>query len=230
MALLYDTMGNVIGDDGSDPVEITQVPPGITSWGGENFSAADRGDVNDSNVGYFQSKIDEFQQTLFAVDAAASALENMSAFDVTADQYALIESQLSEYYTRKAAFKYAAEALNAVASAVNSMGGSMGSVTIPTGLGFAPLVIPVAYAAAITGAAVLIGWAINWLSTSQTLAADIASRISDPVKRDAALAEASKIAAANAAAGGSLGQVANVVKWIAIGAGVLLIFKMIEGN
>ena len=142
-----------------------------------------------------------------------------------------MSDQLDAYYSRKSAFKYAAEAFNVIASSVNALGGSMGTLTIPTGLGFAPLVIPVAYAAAITGAAVLIGWAIGWLETSQNMMLDIAAAQDAAGDHEGAAKTRTKAADVDAqrkASGGTLGDIANMVKWAAIGVGVYLIVDLME--
>lgn len=225
MALIYDEQGNVIGDDSSGDVSAadiygTSYPVPIASIApGEETSAS----VSTGDTGYFSGKIAEFQRTLYAVDEAASALESLIASDVnqelTEDDYSTILAQLDEYYSRREAFKFAAEAFNSVSSMVNAVGGSLPQVNIPQGLGFAPLVIPAALAAAIAGATVLISWAIGWLSRSEETAAQIAAKITDPIKRDAALAEAARITAASQSTGGvggALSSVANVAKWGAV--------------
>lgn len=212
MALIYDEMGNVVGDDGSvDP------------------AASDTAVVAPSEIGYLQRKVNEFQAVLYSVDETATALEQMLVMDISEDDVNEIQAQLSEYYTRRSAFKFAAESFNALASMINSVGGSMPSVNIPAGLGLAPLAIPLATAAAIAGAAILVSFGVGWVTSSRDLASRIAMNISDPQKRDAALVKASEIAAASdATMGGGLGQVANIIKWLAIGGAAYIVYQMVN--
>jgi hypothetical protein len=213
MALLYDSLGNVIGDTSSfDPAYV------------DNPQS-----VKPDDVGYLQTKVNEFQNVLNMVDSTASMLESLlQTPDLSFDQTVQIQSQLDEYDTRKSAFKFAAESFNAVSSMVNAVGGSLGNVKIPTGLGFvfAPLLIPFAWASAIAGAAILVSWAMNWNQNSASIAAQIAATISDPVKRDEALALASSAASSNATSGGTLGSMADIVKYAAVAGALYIGYKM----
>ena len=213
MALLYDSLGNVIGDtssyDATDPTTQQVVKP--------------------ADVGYLQTKVNEFQSVLYMVDSTAVMLANlMLSPDLTEDQIMTLQSQIDEYDNRKSAFKFAAESFNAVASMVNSVGGSLGNINIPSGLGivFAPLLIPFAWAAAIAGAAILVSWAMNWNQNSANIAAQIAATITDPVARDAALTLASQAASSSAASGGTLGSMADIIKYAAIAGALYIGYKM----
>lgn len=221
MALLYDEMGNVIGDDG---VAATAGQAASTSAGG----VVDTSTLGPADVGYFQKKVNEFQDVLYSVDATATSLMGMldEIPDLTEAEIADIQDKLSQYDSRKSAFKFAAEAFNAVAGMVNSVGGSMSKVDIPMSLGFAPLAIPIAWAAAIAGAAILVSWGVGWVSASHQTASSIAMRIVDPAKRDVALAKVAQIAAAEQASGGMLGSLANIAKYVAIGAALWLAYKV----
>lgn len=212
MALIYDQEGNIIGDDGA----IDTTPPVS---------------VASSDVGYFQKKVIEFQSVLNSIDDAAQSLESMLVMDITEDQVNQVQAQLSEYYARRSAFKFAAESFNALSGAVNAVGGSLSQINIPSGLGFAPLVVPAAWIAAIAGASLLITFALGWVANSHNLALEIANSITDPVKRDAALQQAAKVAAANQAANtGPIGSLASGVKWIAIAGLAYMAFKMLTEN
>jgi len=154
-------------------------------------------------------------------------LEQMLIYDLTDQQVNEIQSLLTQYYERKGAFKFAAEAFNLVSGTVNSFGGSMSGIQLPSGLGFAPFVIPVSIAAAIAGAAVLVSFSLGWLATSSETSASIARSIKDPALRDAALVKASEIqAASDAASGGTLGTVANIAKYVAIAAALYYAYKV----
>jgi hypothetical protein len=221
MALVYDSMGNVIGEDSASNWDSNLPDANI---------GIDNPVVKPQDVGYLQQKVNEFQNVLTMVDATATALENMLVMvpDLTEAQVNEIQNQLTEFYNRKSAFKFAAESFNAVASMVNGVGGSLSQVNIPQGLGFAfaPLVIPFAWAAAIAGAAILVSWAMGWQRTSASIAATIAQSITDPVQRDAALSLASQAASSEANSGGSLGSLANIVKYAAVAGALYIGYKM----
>ena len=245
MALIYDELGNVIGDDGSAANEWdTNTPsPGMENWNNfatQGFSQPPQS-VGPSDVGYFQQKINDFQATLYSVDATAQALQGyLDEGSLSGADAADISDLLSQYSMRKAAFKYSAEAFNLVSGAVNAVGASLPVLTIPSGLGFAPLAVPLAEAAAIAGAAALISWAITWLSTSrQKLSAlaqhyaDMAAATSDPSEQTRLLnlaAQAQADQQKTDAQTSTLGQLAGVVKWIAIGAGVFLIIDLLKNQ
>ena len=218
MALVYDENGNVIGDDG------TGSEASISS--GELAALGVEQNVTASNVGYFTQKANEFQQMLYDVDATAAIFRDMlDNYDLTESSIAEIQQRLSEYDSRKTALKFAAEAFNAVASMVNSVGGSLPNINIPMTLGFAPLAIPVAAAAAIAGAAILVSWGIGWMAASRNTVSSIAAQITDPVLRDKVLANAANMQAREEASGGTLGTLANIAKWIAIGGAVFVAYR-----
>ena len=219
MAAIFDAMGNVIGDDGLTNWESPAIDPNV----GINNAPT----VKSSDVGYLQNKISEFQSVLYAVDTGATQLEERLVYDLTEQQVTDVQALLTQYYDRKGAFKFAAEAFNMVSGTVNSFGGSMQGIQLPSGLGFAPFVIPVGVAAAIAGAAVLVSFSLGWLATSSETAASIARGISDPQARDAALVKASEIkAASDSASGGTLGTVASIAKYVAIAAALYYAYKV----
>jgi hypothetical protein len=223
MSLIYDALGNVIGDDGATNWDAPATPQeaALIASLGQNPAT-----VGPSDVGYFQGKINEFQATLDAVDATAFSLSNLLGSGIATDQQAAIQAQLDEYAARKAAFKFAAESFNAVAAMVNAVGGSMASVTIPTGLGFAPLVLPVAVGVAVAGAAVLVAWASGWLDASNKLALDALATIPPGAVHDAAAAQIVS-AVASATGTSALGSVASTIKYVAIAAAVYFGYKLL---
>lgn len=226
MALIYDEMGNVIGDDGTTPGTVASPSGGtlVTLPDGTTQSALSN--VTPSNVGYFTQKAQEFQQMLYDVDAtAANMMDMLDNYDLDQPSQSALQAQLAEYDSRKTALKFAAEAFNGVATMVNAVGGSLPSVNIPQTLGFAPLAIPLATAAAIAGAAVLVSWGIGWITASHTTVQSIAANISDPKLRDQVLANAAQIQARQEA-GSMLGNLANIAKWIALAGAVYLGWKM----
>jgi len=71
---------------------------------------------------------------------------------------------LTEYETKSIGIKGAAEAMNAGAAIVNSLGGRMPVLSIPQTLGLPPLVVPAAIAAGVAAAASYIGWSLGYVS------------------------------------------------------------------
>ena len=212
MAAIYDANGYVIGDDG----DVGYVPPDPVSWGGENRDLAQRGEeITANRLSYIEQKVAEFQATLNNVDDTASMLDQLYVDCEDDEMLARIGDQIDAYESRKTAFRFAAEAFNAAAYAVNAAGGKLPMVEIPPGLGLLP-VVPLAYMAAITGAVILIDWAHNWITVSYNLAVEAAKTISDPAKRDAQLANISNTAAKQQSTGG-IGSIATAVKWVGIG-------------
>ena len=244
MALQYDQNGYVIGDDGNtatDPAYNGWGLPVDTSWD----SAADTApptDVDPNNLSYFQQKLATFQGVLNGMDATYTELTNLLNSGLNSDDAANVQAMLDEFTARKAAFSYAAEAYNFVANTVTSAGGSLPSLAIPQSLGFLPAAIPFGYVAAIATAAVLIGFGLDWMTRASKLSQDVSSRYvalanatTDPTEKTRLLnagmvaqqaADAAAAAANNSNAGGILGQIANIIKWVAIGAGVYLIYDM----
>ena len=242
MALQYDQNGYVIGDDGNtatDPAYNGWGLPVDTSWD----SAADPApptDVEPGNLSYFQQKLAAFQGVLNGMDATYTELTNLLGSGLNSDDAASVQAMLDEFTSRKAAFSYAAEAYNFVANAVTSAGGALPSLAIPQSLGFLPAAIPMGYVAAIATAAVLIGFGLDWMTRASTLSQNVSARYlalanatTDPTEKTrllnlAAVAQQSADNVANAQnaanTGGVLGQLANIIKWVAIGAGVYLLY------
>lgn len=203
-----------------------------------SYTGADSSSV--ISVDYYRQKATEFQATLVALDItlqAASASIDDSPDDVAAQLSELI----AEANGKKGMLVAAAEALNAVASAANSVGVRFPVLSIPStleGLGVAPVIAIAGAVAAVAGAAALIVWANDWMNrvyAAQQTALEAAQSITDPQQRDTALANLSTQSAKTAAAmsdssGSPLGQVANIVKWGAIAFLVYLGWKAFDST
>lgn len=152
--------------------------------------------VDPVELSWFDGQIAKFQRALTDVDTTRENIETMLVQDITNEQVEFLQSLLSELYEKQSAFRAAADAFNSVTGIVNSVGGEIAPIRVPAGLGLFPaLGIPAAWAAAIAGASLLIAFAVGWMKRANTALTSIAADISDPVKRDAALAESAKIAA-----------------------------------
>ena len=208
MALIFDQLGNVIGDDGL----------GETFEQGANAGAQlQRDTLTPAKLGYIESKIADFQKAVLLADTTVADIQELMLY--TDDEAILqdLQNQLDEFETRRAAIKFAAESFNAVAGIVNSVGGNMQSLTIPTGLGFAP-VVPLAYVAAITAGIALIDWIHQWARRTFDIGLEAASRIQDADLRDATLQTYNqKLTDLEIADSNTFGGAIGAFKWIAIG-------------
>lgn len=177
---------------------------------------------------YYRNKAREFQLVLDALDrsywAASGALGTGALDEATATA---LEAALADYESRKGQLRLTAEAINAGAAAINSMGGRFPRLSIPGTLGLPPLLAPAALVAAIGTAAALIAWGSQWIAgvNDRLKRAQIIEGTS-PANRDAivrAIAESDN--AVNVAEGSFLASLAPTVKWIAIGIGAFLLYR-----
>lgn len=180
------------------------------------------------SLDYYRRKAVEFQQVLDALDrsywAASGALGTGALDEATATA---LEAALADYESRKGQLRLTAEAINAGAAAINSMGGRFPRLSIPGTLGLPPLLAPAAMVAAIGVAAGLITWGSQWIAgVNERLRRAQIIEGTSPANRDAivrAIAESDN--AVNVAEGSFLASLAPTVKWIAIGIGAFLLYR-----
>ncbi len=199
MALTYDEMGNVIGDDGTGA-------PAVAS---PSMFSAD----------YYRAKINEFQTVINSLDSAALIVRYMIDEDIDPELTAELQASIAAYESKKGAFRVAAETLNFAINGANSLGAQL--PTINANLSGIPLAYAAAIAAGVAGAAALIVWGRDWIESNRqlTMRAITLGAITDPNKRAAVAAHVAGLdAAANAASGSPLASIAGIVKWVAIGA------------
>lgn len=181
------------------------------------------------SMDYYRRKAVEFQQVLDALDrsywAASGALGTGALDDATATA---LEAALADYESRKGQLRLTAEAINAGAAAINSMGGRFPRLSIPGTLGLPPLLAPAALVAAIGAAAALIAWGSQWIAgVNERLRRAQIIEGTSPANRDAivrAMAESDN--AVNVAEGSLLASLAPTVKWVAIGIGAFLLYRV----
>lgn len=177
---------------------------------------------------YYRRKAQEFQVMLDALDrsywAASGALGTGALDEATV---AALESALADYESRKTTLRVTAEAINAGAAVINSMGGTFPRLSIPGTLGLPPIIAPVALVAAIGTAAALIAWGSQWIAgVNERLRRAQIIEGTSPGNRDAivrAIAESDN--AVNVAEGSFLASLAPTVKWVAIGIGAFLLYR-----
>lgn len=228
MAAVYDAMGNYVGDDGTDDAVIVDDST-VTDW--DDSTTLDpavgslMNDFGPSQVGYFQSKINEFQQMLIAVDARRESLETLAADPaITDDARNAIFSALDQYYDKRDTFKLVANAYNDITGMLNYVGADIAPLSIPTGLGVFPaIVIPVGTLAIIGTAAALLYFAYSWLEDTKNIAKEAIASIEDPVKRD----ELTK-KLGSSVFGGLFSGLGDSLKWVVIGGGILLLLVALK--
>lgn len=179
------------------------------------------------SLDYYRQKATEFQTILNQVDATAQAAQNVIDAGIDNDLSNDLVTALSEFDAKKAVFRMTAEAINAAAAFINSAGGRFPSLSIPTGLGFAPIVLPAAGIAAIATAATLIVWGVSWINgVKERMRLAQLMSVGTP-EQQAELARSIAVAdnAQRTADASPLSSVASVVKWGAIGLGLWLAYR-----
>lgn len=178
------------------------------------------GDEGDSyfSLQKYRNQAAEFQTVMNAMDSTANALRNLLTLPLSESDYAAVQDDLSNFESRKLAFRAAAETINAVGYTINATGGRFPVLQVPAGLqglGLGPL-IPVAAIAALATAATLISWGRDWMAGVNRRLSDerMLAAIDDPAQR----AEAAKLvmqanAAQSAAEETTLSKVATIAKW-----------------
>lgn len=169
------------------------------------------------SLDYYRNKAREFQDTLNALDQAQGAVIVALQLGVDDSTEGELLAALDEFEGKKTVLRATAEAINAGASFVNSVGGRMPEVSIPTGLGAFPL-LPVAAIAAVATAATLIVWGRAWIAgVNDRLATAQLLDASDPAKRDQLVQQIATVQAAQKVADSTgFAALAPVVKWGAI--------------
>jgi len=180
------------------------------------------------DVGYFTRKINEFQALLFDLDTTQANLRSFIQ-DYNIDDPVLLE-QLDELDTRKTVFRTTAEALNLAVAGINAVGGSLPGVRIPGGLAAVPAAALVGAAAAVAAAAALIVWGREWiLGVNDRLKTTAVLQQIPEAQRGQAASRLLEIeATAKTAESSPLGNIANIVKWAAIAAGIYFAFQAFQ--
>ena len=188
---------------------------------------------------YWQQKIADFQSTLSALDqgyqAAILAQNSPDALQADPDLGAFLDQWLSDFDSKRAAFRVTAEAINGGAALVNAVGGNFQPLNIPATLGIAPaIVVPIAWAAAFAVAATLIAWGVTALQgLNQRLArAQQLAVVANNPQASAALAQSFALSdnAAQQASSTGFASIATFLKWGAIIGGGFLLWRAFGGS
>lgn len=188
--------------------------------------AADAAKTQD--VGYFTRKINEFQGMLYDLDTTEANLRSFIQ-DYNIEDESLLQS-LDELDDRKMIFRTTAEALNLAVAGINAVGGSLPSVRIPGGLAALPAAALAGAAAAVAGAAALIVWGREWIiGVNDRLKTEAILKQIPENQRGQAAARVLELEQTRKNAEESpLGNIANIVKWAAIAAGLYFAFQALS--
>jgi hypothetical protein len=177
---------------------------------------------------YYINKAREFQNIMDSLDETARAIRVLLDSGVSEDDADELQMWLQEFNAKKSLFRGTAEAINAGAYVINSVGGRFPVMQVPQTLGLAP-VIPLAAIAALATAATLIVWARDWMAGVNQRLRDknLLAEIEDPEQRAVAARAMLDAAAANDRAKDSpMASIANVVKWGAFAALAYMGYRM----
>lgn len=194
MATIYDEMGNVVYEDPSDAAPVAE------------------------KVGYYEQKMIEFQNLLFALDRSAVTMQEIADGEYDPDLTSDAQAWLTEYDDNKWKFKGAAEALNFAIDGWNRLGGSMHNLSIPSTLGLAPLGLP-AVAAAIAAIAALTVVALRMIDNANKLSTtqQYLNNIKDPAIRSQVASKMATLESeTRSSESGSVSMIAGTVKWVAL--------------
>lgn len=187
-----------------------------------------QGAAQAQDVGYFTRKINEFQSLVFDLDTTEANLRSFIQ-DYNINDPVLLE-QLDSFDLKKDVFRATAEALNLAVAGINAVGGNLPSVRIPGGLAAVPVVALAGAAAAVAGAAALIVWGREWIIgvNDRLKTREVLQQIPEP-QRGQAAADLLRIeTTARNAEISPLGNLANIVKYLAIAAGVYFAFQAFQ--
>jgi hypothetical protein len=125
---------------------------------------------------------------------------------------------LEEFDAKKALFRGTAEAINAGAAVINGLGGRFPELSVPVGLGLAPVVLPAASIAALGVAAALITWGVQWVAgvVSRMETEQLLGYGTPEQKADLAAQLVRAKMAHDAASESPLQSVSGLIKWGAI--------------
>lgn len=187
--------------------------------GAVNYSPISASQTEPVNLNYYEKKVQEFQQTVNAVDEAAYGLRMLLDLNITDDQRLPVLALLSDFEQKKSELRTAGESINAASALANTIGLKLPQVNLQT-LGALPLV-PIGVGAAIAGALFLIGglvtWMVNWINEANE-AVDLLSKLEGltPEQRTQVLIAKETTAQAKAKTSTGLANISQIVQWIAL--------------
>lgn len=199
-----------------------------------NTDASYAGESGESSlsVQYWRDKITEFQRTLNALDETYRAATDFLAVSGDSQTVQYLNEAISEFDFKRTALKLAAEGVNVAAATINAAGGRFPQLSIPQGLGVAPIVIGAGAVAAIGAAAALTSWGMTWIQgVNERMAYAALMQPNDPeIARILARGKAAQAEAEGRNSGmfGGIGQIAPYIKWGAVALLAYMAWPMIR--
>jgi hypothetical protein len=183
-----------------------------------------------ADLDYYRAKILEFQVQLNALAATADTILSLRDQVQEGDLRDGLDAWLADFYDNRGRLQLAADAVNAASTGADALGIRIPSISMPQQLSALPPAVLALIAAAAAGVAWSISYAIAKVSEARALVSrnELLATLPDDQKA-AAIAASDQIATAQANAGGPLANIANVVKWLAIGAAVWFSFRALQG-
>jgi len=177
---------------------------------------------------WYAQKIQEFQQSVLAVDKAQYALQNLLDLNITDDQRLPILQALGELEGRKSQIRTAAETINAASALSSQVGITLPRVNIQTlgALPLVPLAVAGAISAAVFAAMGLVDWIRSWINNAAVLT-QIVSTSSNlpPDQQTRVLQSVAAVEQAKAESTTGLGSIANIVKYVAFAAAAYFAYQ-----
>jgi len=171
------------------------------------------------SVDYYKQKVIEYQNLLYNLQNAREGMIGLVDYgpvEIRPELTALLD----ELDSKIGRYRQVAEALNFGINGINKVGAGFPTLTIPKGLGVAPLVVAGGIGAAVAVAASLIVWGYAWIQKAQVLArqAQLYGYLT-PEQRAIVAQKALEIDQAAAASESSpLTSIASIAKWVGIAA------------
>jgi hypothetical protein len=198
-----------LGDWG--PISPDSALPGYT--GPSTDALVDQDDPSKYvTLSYWADRIAQFQATLINLDQAAQVATNLAADpNLDATTKSELTAWLADYNNKRFEFQAAAKTVNTIVGTANAFGVGLPQVSLPQTLAqWQPLAVA-GVAAAVVAVAALVEWGTTYLAKMHAIVAAINTLPADKVQ--AALDAIDKGGTSD-----TLGQVASIVKWVAIGA------------
>jgi len=197
---------------------VTTLPP-FDPGTGEGWDAPVEQPASPLSVDYYRQKVVEYQNLLYNLQNAREGMIGLVDYgpvEIRPELTALLD----ELDGKIGRYRQVAEALNFGINGINKVGAGFPTLTIPNGLGVAPLVVAGGIGAAVAVAASLIVWGYAWIQKAQVLArqAQLYGYLT-PEQRAIVAQKALEIDQAAAASESSpLTSIANIAKWVGIAA------------
>jgi len=203
---------------GGKPAQSTYMPP-FDPGTGEGWDEPIVQPASPLSVDYYRQKVVEFQALLNNLQGAQEAVIGLIDYgpvEIRSELTALLD----ELDGKIGRYRQVAEALNFGINGINKVGAGFPTLTIPNGLGIAPLVVAGGIGAAVAVAAALIVWGYAWIQKAQVIAqrAQLYGYLT-PEQRAIVAQKAIEIdQAAQSSASSPLTSIASIAKWAGIAA------------